>query len=472
MNLLWKDPGVPTDSFYEVRAECTDVPKTKFKIKSGKTLSVRKWQSAFSPEGYLDIGQTLGRIYRAGIHPTIRGEVWEFLLGCFDPKSTYEERKEIRLDRREEYVRLKELCTYMFPLVGSGKFVTAPVITDDGSPTQDPVVLLEANPEKLMTPTTQATSSAITCPKEEDRKIIQWKLNLHQIGLDVARTDRTLVFYEKQENLAKLWDVLSVYAWFDKEVGYGQGMSDLCSPMIILLEDEADAFWCFERLMRRLVDIQILATLLFVKNIFLFVFSSNYMLFLYGLKRGNFKCVGSSVGVESQLCNLANVIQVVDPKLHKHLEYIGGGDYLFAFRMLMVLFKREVSFGDSLYLWEMMWALEYDPDLYTLYEEYDSDRPEEAKGKPKSSRQCGKFEREYLRSGAKNEEPLPISVFLVASVLKDKSVKLLTEAKGLDDVVKILNDTSGNLDARKSCSGAMKLHKKYLKKVKTVKPSS
>ena len=31
------------------------------------------------------------------------------------------------------------------------------------------------------------------------------------------------------------------------------GMSDLCSPMIVLLDDEADAFWCFERLMRRLV---------------------------------------------------------------------------------------------------------------------------------------------------------------------------------------------------------------------------
>lgn len=86
----------------------------------------------------------------------------------------------------------------------------------------------------------------------------------------------------------------------------------------------------------------------------------------------------------------------------------------------------------------MMWALEYDPDLYTLYEESDTDpdRPEDAKPK-KSSRQCGKFEREYLRSGAKNEEPLPISVFLVASVLKENSVKLLTEAKGLDDVVKV-----------------------------------
>ncbi|KAL4580190.1 hypothetical protein LXL04_016372 [Taraxacum kok-saghyz] len=443
MNILWKDPGLPTDSFYEVRAECKDVPKTKFKIKSGKTLSVRKWKSAFSPEGHLDIGQTLGRIYRGGIHPTIRGEVWEFLLGCFDPQSTYEERQEIRLTRREEYGRLKELCTYMFPLVGSGKFITAPVTTEDGTPTQDPIVLLEANPEKLMTPTTQATINSgaeVSCPKEEDKKIIQWKLTLHQIGLDVVRTDRTLVFYEKQENLAKLWDVLAVYAWFDKDVGYGQGMSDLCSPMIMLLEDEADAFWCFERLMRRL--------------------------------RENFKCIGHSVGVESQLCNLANVIQVVDPKLHQHLDHLGGGDYLFAFRMLMVLFRRELSFGDSLYLWEMMWALEYDPDLYTLYEETDSDRPEDAKSKPKSSRQCGKFEREIMRSGAKDEETLPISVFLVASVLKEKSVKLLTEAKGLDDVVKILNDTSGNLDAKKSCAGAMKLHKKYLKKVKLEKPAS
>nr|GEW41586.1 hypothetical protein [Tanacetum cinerariifolium] len=349
MNLLWKDPGVPTDSFYEVKPDSKDVPKTKFKIKSGKTLSVRKWQSAFSPEGCLNIGQTLGRIYRGGIHPTIRGEVWEFLLGCFDPKSTYEERNEIRLTRREEYIRLKELCTHMFPLVGS-----------------DPIVLLEASHEKLLTPTTQAT-----------------------VGSDSA------------------------------------------------MSYEADAFWCFERLMRRL--------------------------------RGNFKCVGNSVGVESQLCNLANVIQVVDPKLHKHLDYLGGGDYLFAFRMLMVLFRRELSFGDSLFLWEMMWALEYDPNLYTLYEEPESDpdRPEDTKvkSKSKSSRQCGKYEREYIRSGAKNDEPLPISVFLVASVLKEKSVKLLTEAKGLDDVLKILNDTSGNLDARKACSGAMKLHKKYLKKV-------
>lgn len=34
-------------------------------------------------------------------------------------------------------------------------------------------------------------------------------------------------------------------------------------------------------------------------------------------------------------------------------EELDGGEYLFAFRMLMVLFRREFSFVDSLYLWEV-----------------------------------------------------------------------------------------------------------------------
>ncbi|XP_050219485.1 rab GTPase-activating protein 22-like [Mercurialis annua] len=435
----------PADSYYEVRPECTDVPKTRFKIKAGKTLSARKWQSAFSPEGHLDIGKTLGRIQRGGVHPSIRGEVWEFLLGCYDPKSTFDEREQIRQDRRMQYARWKEDCRDIFPVVASGRFITAPVITEDGQPIQDPLVVWETSQDKSLS-STSSDVNAIACTSEMvkeltshgplDKKVIQWLLTLHQIGLDVVRTDRTLVFYEKQDNLSKLWDILAIYSWIDTDVGYCQGMSDLCSPMIMLLEDEADAFWCFERLMRRL--------------------------------RGNFRCTESSVGVETQLNNLASITQVIDPKLHQHLDALGGGDYLFAFRMLMVLFRREFSFCDSLYLWEMMWALEYDPDMFSIYEEPESsDKAEGSKGKAKSIRQYGKFERENMKNGAGNSEaPLPISVFLVASVLKDKSSKLLQEARGLDDVVKILNDMTGNLDAKKACTGAMKLHKKYLKKAK------
>ncbi|XP_034932774.1 rab GTPase-activating protein 22 [Populus alba] len=451
---MWRDPGQPADSYYQVRPECTDVPKTRFKIKAGKTLSPRKWQAAFTPEGYLDISKTLSRIYRGGIHPSIRGEVWEFLLGCYDPKSTFDERDEIRQRRRIQYIRWKEECRQIFPVVGSGRFITAPIITEDGQPIQEPLVILETNQDRGPSAetgnadgngTNQSRMNAscsemvreLTSHGPLDQKVIQWLLTLHQIGLDVHRTDRTLVFYEKQENLSKLWDILAVYARIDTDVGYCQGMSDLCSPMIMLLEDEADAFWCFERLMRRL--------------------------------RGNFRCTESSVGVETQLSNLAEITQVVDPKLHQHLDALGGGDYLFAFRMLMVLFRREFSFCDSLYLWEMMWALEYDPDLFSVYEEpeLNGEKAEGSKGRTKSIRHYGKFERENMKNGAVNSEsPLPISIFLVASVLKDKSSTLLQEARGLDDVVKILNDMTGNLDAKKACSSAMKLHKKYLKKAK------
>ena len=39
----------------------------------------------------------------------------------------------------------------------------------------------------------------------------------------MIRTDRTLVFYENKNNDAKLWDILSIYAWVDKDIGYCQG---------------------------------------------------------------------------------------------------------------------------------------------------------------------------------------------------------------------------------------------------------
>jgi hypothetical protein len=96
-----------------------------------------------------------------------------------------------------------------------------------------------------------------------------------------------------------------------------------------------------------------------------------------------------------------------------------------------------------------MWALEYDPSMFLMYEEAQSasENPEGFRGKAKSTRQCGKFERQNMRNGAKNaESPLPISVFLVASVLKDKSTKLLDEARGLDDVVKVSHVTSNSIE--------------------------
>lgn len=46
-------------------------------------------------------------------------------------------------------------------------------------------------------------------------------------------------------------------------------MNDLCSPMVVLFDNEGDAFWCFERLMRRLVFfyLNLFISLSFLNNV-------------------------------------------------------------------------------------------------------------------------------------------------------------------------------------------------------------
>ncbi|KAK3028130.1 hypothetical protein RJ639_038991, partial [Escallonia herrerae] len=413
------------EAYFPTRPECrADVPKTRFKPRVGKTLSARRWNAAFSRDGRLDIAGVLRRIQRGGIHPSIKGVVWEFLLGCFDSNSTFDERNELRQQRREQYAAWKGECQKMVPVIGSGKLILSPIVTDDGQAIQDSSI----NSDSQLCEGAMSKNDVVA-----DKKVIQWKLVLHQIGLDVVRTDRALVFYENEANQAKLWDVLAVYAWVDNEIGYVQGMSDICSPMVNLLENEADAFWCFEHAMRRV--------------------------------RENFRCSTSSIGVQSQLSTLAQIINVVDPKLHRHLEELDGGEYLFAFRMLMVLFRREFSYVDALYLWEVMWAMEYNPNIFMLYESSSLGAATHKDGattvNDKLLKQYGKFERQYVKTGHMDQKSA-LAVFLVASVLETKNKQLLKEAKGLDDVVKILGDMTGNLDAKKALNEALKIHKKYI----------
>ncbi|XP_062149420.1 rab GTPase-activating protein 22-like [Alnus glutinosa] len=425
------------DVFYPITSEChADVPKTRFKLRAGKTLSARRWHAAFSQDGHLDIEKVLRRIQRGGVHPSIKAVVWEFLLGCFDPNSTFEERSQLRERRREQYGTWKAECQKMVPAIGSGKIITAPIISDGGQTKEESSTNGDLQDKNGVMST--HLDSSLDCDGHvnnavSDSEVIQWKRTLLQIGLDVVRTDRVLVFYESETNQAKLWDVLAVYAWVDNDIGYIQGMSDICSPMVILLENEADAFWCFEHAMRRL--------------------------------RENFRCSASSIGVQAQLSTLSQIIKVIDPKLHQHLEDLDGGEYLFAFRMLMVLFRREFSFVDTLYLWELIWAMEYNPNIFTSYE-----GPRDAvdggfapKINHKLLKQYGKFERKIVTTGRRDQHSA-LAVFLVASILETKKKRLRKKAKGLDDVVRILGDITGNLDAKKACKDALKIHKKYLSK--------
>jgi hypothetical protein len=78
--------------------------------------------------------------------------------------------------------------------VGSGKVITAPLITEDGRPIKDPLVLLEATDRS----TSEGASISNKIEVDEDaspvtdKQVIEWKLTLHQIGM---LQPRFLFFY-------------------------------------------------------------------------------------------------------------------------------------------------------------------------------------------------------------------------------------------------------------------------------------
>ncbi|TYI60968.1 hypothetical protein E1A91_D10G141600v1 [Gossypium mustelinum] len=325
------------------------------------------------------------------------------------------------------------------------------------------------------TPFVNATRSQERAAQEE--RVSEWLWTLHRIVVDVVRTDSHLDFYKDTRNLARMSDILAVYAWVDPTTGYCQGMSDLLSPFVVLFEDNADAFWCFEMLIRRM--------------------------------RENFKIDGPT-GVMKQLQALWHILEFKDREIFAHLSNIGAESLHFAFPMLLVLFRRELSFNESLRMWEMMWAADFDEsascDLEDfclealvvqlprdLGEETREENPESGDDGVKGSLQskhslsenagfksaaahrfCG-LTRNFLSknnilqicglvsSTRKGDDNLP--VFCVAAILIMNRQKIIKETHSIDDMIKIFNDKLLKIHVKRCVGSAIKLRKKYLYKL-------
>ncbi|GFP88775.1 GTPase-activating protein gyp7 [Phtheirospermum japonicum] len=121
---------------------------------------------------------------------------------------------------------------------------------------------------------------------------------------------------------ARLVAILEAYAFYDPEIGYCQGMSDLLSPIIAVMTEDHEAFWCFVGFMKK--------------------------------ARHNFRL--DEVGIRRQLNTVSKIIKYKDSHLYRHLEKLEAEDCFFVYRMVVVLFRRELSFEQTLCLWEVMWA--------------------------------------------------------------------------------------------------------------------
>ncbi|MBA0828263.1 hypothetical protein Goarm_012966 [Gossypium armourianum] len=310
-----------------------------------------------------------------------------------------------------------------------------------------------------------------------DETVSEWLWTLHRIVVDVVRTDSNLEFYEDKRNVARMSDILAVYAWVDRATGYCQGMSDLLSPFVVIFEDNADAFWCFEMLIRRM--------------------------------RENFQMEGPT-GVMKQLQALWHILELTDREIFIHLSKIGAESLHFAFPMLLVLFRRELSFNDALCMWEMMWAADFDESVNCNLEKIclealtvqvpgDSRAEDEEENTENGNHNaigglqfkhslsenegikaastyhfCGLTRNFWSRNDRlqicnvvsptrKGDDDLP--VFCVAAILIMNRQKLIKETRSIDDMIKIFNDKLLKVHVRRCVGTAIRLRKKYFCKV-------
>ena len=100
------------------------------------------------------------------------------------------------------------------------------------------------------------------------------------------RTDRDYFFFKDEESLEMLREILLTFFTYNRDLGYAQGMNDLCAIILNVLQgDEVSTFWCFANLMERLGPH-------FHKD---------------------------QVGMTTTLRALARVLRVVDPELYDYL---------------------------------------------------------------------------------------------------------------------------------------------------------
>ncbi|TPX35069.1 hypothetical protein SmJEL517_g02487 [Synchytrium microbalum] len=236
------------------------------------------------------------RIFSGGCVQEIRSDAWKFIFGLFAWDSTNEERERIMESRTDEYFSLKRRWI-------------ACLLQEQ-----------EEDPIKRDLDGKQTIKESFT-----------------RIEKDVIRTDRshplfneTIVKlphptdYSSYSPIVRLRDILMTYASISGD-GYVQGMSDLCSPFLQVLDHEVEAYYCFLGLMKSMKD--------------------------------NFRHDGAGMRMQLELAE--SLVSVADAPLYSHLSQCDSINMFFVFRSLLIAFKREFDFNQLLTLWEAIWCNPY-----------------------------------------------------------------------------------------------------------------
>ncbi|XP_053085080.1 small G protein signaling modulator 1 isoform X7 [Pangasianodon hypophthalmus] len=274
-------------------------------------------------------------VYFGGIEPSLRKEVWPFLLGHYQFGMSENERKEVDEQMRACYEKTMS------------EWLGCEAIVRQREKEQHAVALAKCssiasmdsnNPSVVHRDSSISNESSQSCSSERQRACLQsdsssstqqelldlYTLNLHRIDKDVQRCDRNY-WYFTPANLEKLRNIMCSYVWKHLEIGYVQGMCDLLAPLLVILDDEALAFSCFTELMKRMNQ--------------------------------NFPHGGA---MDTHFANMRSLIQILDSELFELMHQ--NGDYThfyFCYRWFLLDFKRELVYDDVFAVWESIWAAKH-----------------------------------------------------------------------------------------------------------------
>ncbi|KAG6556997.1 hypothetical protein Mapa_001413 [Marchantia paleacea] len=438
-------------------------------------LTKQQWLESFeSKEGRLSDGgeKVLHKARKGGIDISIRAEVWPFLLGLYDMKSTSAERQATDVCKSEEYQELRRQCAVLKERIladskksslekdDSGSFekvneadilesmmddkgetseTEASSKTDEVSETKEKQDALSKNDTEEIVANEPSENPRVDDILAKGPKVLEdFKDWMRIIRLDAVRMNAEWVPYSavqanvteeeaarragevgiqdddhleasRRHHAARLVAILEAYALYDPETGYCQGMSDLLSPFVALMESDSQAFWCFVEYMK--------------------------------VAKANFRM--DETGILRQLRLVGQILQLSDPQLHDHLVRIQADDCFFVYRMVVVLLRRELSFEQTVCLWEVVWA-----DWAALRLEATS----------RGSRSV----REALRRLPASKDLL---LFTIAAAVLQKRKFIIEKCHGLDEILRECNAMAGKLDIWELIDDARELLRVFNNKV-------
>ncbi|KAF8654179.1 hypothetical protein AX16_003708 [Volvariella volvacea WC 439] len=298
---------------FELLHTTANLPTPKPSRDPRNPVDEKTWEKWFGADGrpVVRIEEMKHEVFRRGISPKgkLRQKLWPFLLGVHAWDVTTEERDRAWAHKLKRYRELK------------GEWLGVPEVFDR------PDVVEERHRIDVDCRRTDRTQPLFTVKNNDSQSeqkaqdgFVTISPNLSDIGAQSP----------SNEHIERLGGILLTYNFYEMELGYVQGMSDLGAPIYVVMDgDEEMTFWCFVGLMERM--------------------------------KQNF--LRDQSGMRNQLMTLQQLIGVMDPELYRHLDKRDGLNLFFCFRWILIHFKREFPFDDVLRLWEVLWTDYYSNDF-------------------------------------------------------------------------------------------------------------